>query len=103
MPMPSQTQTATNLLNALSSGERVFGLQEVVDASHMELGTNSTIDQRFDTDVWDYGMDGNPLRVIDFIGNRLDLGQLELSLAEQYDFILPKSELWLIKEEHDLL
>lgn len=43
-PMPQQSQVAANLLNALASGERVFGLQEVVDASHLDMTTDQPED-----------------------------------------------------------
>jgi hypothetical protein len=38
---PAAAQKAANLLNALASGERIFGLQENIDASHMEMTTDT--------------------------------------------------------------
>ncbi len=38
---PNQTQVAQQVLNALASGDRIFGLQETIDASHLEMTTNT--------------------------------------------------------------
>lgn len=43
-PPPQQAQVAANVLNALASGERIFGLQDQIDASHMEMTTNQPED-----------------------------------------------------------
>ncbi len=43
-PPPQQAQIAANVLNALASGERIFGLQEVIDASHMTMTTDTPED-----------------------------------------------------------
>lgn len=41
---PTQSQVAANILNALASGERIFGLQDQIDAGHMEMTTDAPAD-----------------------------------------------------------
>ena len=38
--MPAQSTVASNILNALASGEVIFGLQDQIDAGHMEMTTD---------------------------------------------------------------
>lgn len=40
-PMPQQTQVAMNLLDAISQGDKIFGLQAQIDAGHAELKTDT--------------------------------------------------------------
>jgi hypothetical protein len=40
-PPPTQAQVAAQVLNAIASGERVFGLQENIDASHLDMTTDT--------------------------------------------------------------
>jgi hypothetical protein len=44
--LPVQAQEAANILNALAGGEMIFGLQENIDASHMDM----TLDKPDDVD-----------------------------------------------------
>lgn len=39
--MPAQAQQANQILNALAGGDRIFGLQENIDASHMHMTTDT--------------------------------------------------------------
>ena len=73
----------------------------IVDASHLELGADSLIEDRFESDDWDYDEDGKPLKVIDVIYNSLELAQAEVSLEEQYGLVLPESVLWIMRREDE--
>lgn len=42
-PMPMQAQEAANILNALESGRKVFGLQETIDAGRMDMTIDTPI------------------------------------------------------------
>jgi hypothetical protein len=47
-PIPAATQAAMNWLSALEDGTTIFGLQEVIDATHLKIDreTPQVVDQR---------------------------------------------------------
>lgn len=43
-PVPDWCTQAKNILNALAAGDRIFGIQETIDATHAEIEVDSAAD-----------------------------------------------------------
>jgi hypothetical protein len=71
----------------------------IVDASHLELGETSLINDKFESHPWSLKRDGKPLPVLQLITNSLDLQFAKDALQADYGLILPKSELSIMREE----